>query len=31
MSKRKPLDKAEARERRDRMPEAAAAARLSLT
>jgi transcriptional regulator with XRE-family HTH domain len=31
MSKRKPLDKAEARERRDRMLEAAAAARLSLT
>lgn len=31
MIKRKPLDKAEARERRDRMLEAAAAARLSLT
>ncbi len=31
MSKRKPLDKAEARERRDRMLEAAAAASLSLT
>jgi DNA-binding XRE family transcriptional regulator len=31
MSKRKPLDKAEARERRNRMLETAAAARLSLT
>ena len=31
MSKRKPLDKAEARERRNRMLESAAAARLSLT
>jgi len=31
MSKRKPMDKAEARERRNRMLESAAAARLSLT
>lgn len=31
MSKRKPLDKAEARERRDRLVDAAAAAELSLT